>query len=266
LHSLLTANVNRDAERSFKQILDLLVTAGANLEAKDYNGDTPLLSSLTGRSYSREDLSVVEMLLSRGTDPFATDSKGNTLLHKTCQSSPDTLIARKLLELHVTPSRPRSNDGATAMHCAVDNIYCAGGMIRLLASFGADVDVPDANGDTPLMHACKANSGKYHEAIDALLELGANVNVQNSLGQICLHLFQLRTQPYDQNERQLRSIIDAGADLELYDREGRTVLLQSIEKGNEETVAGLLKLQIRHLLLEPFAKVPFTLHAMRAIP
>ena len=49
-------------------------------------------------------------------------------------------------------------------------------------------------------------------------------------------------QPYDQNERQLRSIIDAGADLELYDREGRTVLLQSIEKGNEETVAGLLKL------------------------
>lgn len=65
----------------------------------------------------------------------------------------------------------------TLLHCAVN--CCQSDVARLLLDFGAHVDLPDVDGDTPLYLA--ALRGDL-EIIRLLHERGANINHQTSAG------------------------------------------------------------------------------------
>ena len=186
-------------------------------------------------------LIAIEMLLEAGADVFATNHDGESLLFKTCRSSCATEVVRRLLELKVSPTQHRTSDCATPLHIAMTNSYRPAEISKLLVDHGADVDAVDAEGNTALIMVCKGSSGRYKESVDPLIDLGAQVNAQNDLGQTCLHVFDYRKDSYNKNEDQFKRIVEAGANLELRDREGKTVLLNAVEKSNEPFVRALLE-------------------------
>jgi ankyrin repeat protein len=123
----------------------------------------------------------------------------------------------------------------------VENIFCPVDHLHLLISHGADINFQDFNGDTLLHYACKGHSIKTEQILDAMLRLQVDVNLQNILGQTCLHLYRYSSSPSSQNREKAHSIIDAGANLELYDRNGMTVLLNGVAKQNWAMVDVLLQ-------------------------
>lgn len=122
----------------------------------------------------------------------------------------------------------------------LENIHSPVDHLNLLISHGVDINVQDFNGDTPLHYACRGRSIKKDQLLDAILRLQVNVNLQNTMGQTCLHLFQCSDFHSNHDREKAHSIIDAGANLELYDRNGMSVLLNSIANEYTATVDALL--------------------------
>lgn len=114
LHALAQTNFAASNESIAKAILDMLLSAGGDLEARDEDGATPILFT-TRPSYSAT-ISPLDVFLSAGADPCALDSSGESLLHRVCQSSSTTEVATKLLSHKANPMQARTSDGRTPLH------------------------------------------------------------------------------------------------------------------------------------------------------
>ncbi|KAL9109201.1 MAG: hypothetical protein Q9227_006126 [Pyrenula ochraceoflavens] len=239
LHSLAMTNIDLTVptkKQAAAQILSMLVSSGANLEARDAYGNTPILltTSHHGFGLNFDPQNCIELLLRAGADPCAANDNGETLLHKACEFSQTIGIARILLHHNANPVQARAIDGSTPLHCAVKNRRSAEEHLKLLAAHGADINTEDAAGNSPLHMACKGPTyERLESAINALLDLHAAVRAQNYLGETCLHLFRPTPHNHEKDQEIVNALIDAGADLELRDREGRTVLLYAVEKNTE---------------------------------
>ena len=112
------------------------------------------------------------------------------------------------------------------------NIHCPCDIIQLLIDHGADINARDFNGNTALHIACKDYHMKKESILNTLIHLGADVNLQNSLGQTCLHIFHCPNGFLGGSSplSLVQSIIVAGADLEIHDPDGMTVLLCAVAK------------------------------------
>jgi hypothetical protein len=95
--------------------MDMLLAAGADLEARDGFGNTPLLLTINKRMGSSSP-TALNLLLSAGADPCAMDSHGETLLHRACKTLSNTEVASQLLGYKANPGQARSSDGATPLH------------------------------------------------------------------------------------------------------------------------------------------------------
>jgi ankyrin repeat protein len=115
LHSIARIKEYSKAYNAAKSILDMLLAAGADLEAKDSEGNTPLLLTIDNSSNYSVSMSL-ELLLSAGADPGAIDSNGETILHRACKSMVQTKAASLLLDYKAAVGQPRSSDGATPLH------------------------------------------------------------------------------------------------------------------------------------------------------
>ncbi|KAK7702414.1 hypothetical protein SLS64_009706 [Diaporthe eres] len=151
---------------------------------------------------------TLRMLLSAGMDPHERDANGLTLL---------MLVAS-------------NNNGKQAI---------ASEMVSVLIEAGVDVDLHDNLGNTALMYAAKHNG-----PVGPLLKAGANPNVANTLGQTALMNCFSRNNVCVKET--LRPLTDAGADINMVDNEGRSVLIlsASVKPGfcnNIEAVKQILK-------------------------
>jgi hypothetical protein len=97
------------------------------------------------------------------------------------------------------------------MHAAADAGRCA--LLALLASKGADPDVADERGQTPLHRAVLAGR---EATVIVLLELGADPNAFDSAGATALHHAALRG-----DERCTARLLESGADAFARDLKGR---------------------------------------------
>lgn len=125
--------------------------------------------------------------------------------------------------------------GESAMHIVTqrrDELW-----IRFLADQGANPNVTDANGVTPLQIATSLG---YAEGVEALLKAGANVNVANSTGETPLISAVLR-----RDVELIRLLLANGASADRSDNSGRTArdyarldsnsrLLGEIEQADED--------------------------------
>lgn len=82
-----------------RDVLGFLLQRGANLEARDAAGDTPLLIAVR-----RNDRVQVRHLLDRGADPFVTDASGRSAL-AVAEGLAHEDVARLLRRQGVTPAR-----------------------------------------------------------------------------------------------------------------------------------------------------------------
>ena len=209
-------------------MVEYLLTAGAdvNKATKSKQRTALFLASWRGR---RE---VVELLLGAGADVDKTDYRGYTPLMGAITITGDCEVVKLLLGAGAEVDKTEE-DGCTPLLVA-----SMGGkrkVVQLLLGAGAEVDKTDNAGQTPLFHAGLYD---YPEVVQLLLDSGADLDraVHRHPGATRLHwaskvgLLGM-----------VRSLLDAGADVNSQDDTGETPLHWAARNGNDcSAVAELL--------------------------
>lgn len=202
------------------------------LASKD--GLTPLLISCAASH-----LSVAKVLLDAGADPNAADRRGYTPLHYAAANRGMVELLKPLLAKGALPNSQvlkdtgrisdtfrRSEIGLTpfALAAAAANVQA----MRILTASGADVDLPSGEGFTPLMLAAglgifeprpEAQYRSALEAVQAAVELGANVNAVARNGWTALH-----GAAYTGADAVIQYLVQHGARMNILDQYGQTPL------------------------------------------
>ncbi|UYV81443.1 hypothetical protein LAZ67_20001212 [Cordylochernes scorpioides] len=241
-----------------------LIQAGASLNSKDHNGDTPL-HFIIRNGY----LEISRELIKNGADIHAINLKNMSILITAVTSFKNLDFIRNLLELGVEVDF-KDSPGRTALHLTTMEWFNPkrGELMKLLIEFGADVNSRCMNGNTPLMNialngkifeaqiliksgASIIAEGNYklnalHHAIEGnhiemtkfLINSGANVNSKDSLGRTPLHLAAKKS-----NINMLKILVEAKADIYLKDNKGMIPLAYALQDNSsyawEDEVSGL---------------------------
>lgn len=131
------------AGRGDLDIIDLLLAAGADLEARDHEGRTPLFLALRGGHGE-----AARRLLDAGADAALVSDAGDTALLEAARSEDEALV-RRLLEggSPVNAVRPEGRR-VTALMRAADQGHSP--VVRLLLEHGADPAIANGEGETAL--------------------------------------------------------------------------------------------------------------------
>lgn len=150
---------------------------------------------------------------------------GSILIKAAASGNPD--VVREILSYH-PKIEERDKDGKTAIFEAGDyrssdidgaRVEC----VKLLAEAGADVNVRDNDGNTPLHETFLT------DVEEELLKLGANVNARNNNGETPIFT------TFDDDAIPL--FIAHGADLSIRNNKGQTVIEAAEEKGPQRQEA-----------------------------
>jgi ankyrin repeat protein len=136
-------------------------------------------------------LDSVRRLLKEGADPKARDEQGRTGLHIAMTQTGASYSGggRELAAIFMNRGvdvNDRDSSGAAPLHHAVrDEGYYTTMRISDLLTFGADLEARDSRQRTPLH--CAALKGKKADAVKLMIEKGAEVNVADEGGATPLH-------------------------------------------------------------------------------
>ncbi|MFC1834456.1 ankyrin repeat domain-containing protein [Thermodesulfobacteriota bacterium] len=163
--------------------VELLLSQGADINAKDKNGYTPLMQALnyapSMAASNKHRYKLADFLISKGADVDAKDKGGSTALHLACYTG-DKLAAEILLSKGADINA-KDKDGRNPLACSLvlatkhkslaDFLISRGAdlnaalmyhvgyrdldAVKYLVEKGADVNAKAPNGDTPLKSAEK---------------------------------------------------------------------------------------------------------------
>jgi cytohesin len=195
--------VHKAAAQGTREIVQVLLDAGANPDVQDKLGKTPLHEAARNESnkITSMDAKIVETLLNEGLDPNAkqtedeefADGEEETPLHKATQSSGDS--ARKVVEAllsHGADPNVENKHGKTPLHLASQSADAK--VVSALLNEDADPsctsleddsEFSDGGGENTPLHlaAEEGNDG----IVGALLEAGANLSAKNAKGKYPIH-------------------------------------------------------------------------------
>jgi ankyrin repeat protein len=203
---------------------------GANINARNGNGLTPLIAAAGGNGWRIETdhLQIVELLIKKGANVDARDPSGTTALHKAAWVKNGTNMVRYLLD-HGASVNAKDQSGRTPLLEAISG-YNYGGqtleLLELLLHRGANVNAKTVTGKTPLMEAAAEDHDivveKWYEglwkqlryrlfgkqwvswdrhgmrtpeAVELLLQNGADVNAKDQQGWTAMKRAQFRNGP-----------------------------------------------------------------------
>ena len=210
------------AERGNKEIIDLLLEAGANPSDRCKDKQTALHRAVWGCSKA-----VVQKLLEM-VDPDISDSVGQTALHIATRKGYSSIIS--LLLGKATPSIPDLK-GQTAMHLAAQHGQMEA--VGLLLANKVDINARDKHGHMPLhLAAAEGNEG----VVQLLLDNGADEKAQGWDQRTPLQLASEKGK-----EMVVQLLLGKGVDVETQDWHRQTPLHLASKEGRQEVVQLLLK-------------------------
>ena len=195
---------------SDQEVIQLLLTKGADANAKDTDGDTPLFYAA---GYSH-DISILKKLITFGADIHYKTNEGFSLLHCAAMNKHIEVLKYVLsLGFYVDLA---DNDGCTALCWAVSrnsNIQ----ILKSLISIGADI-YHKTNDGKSLLHLTEFN--EHLEIIEYVLSLGFDVNATDNNGWTVL----LSAAGSNRNVEVLKKFIALGANIYHKTNEGYSLL------------------------------------------
>ena len=201
------------SEKLFHDYLDI----GLDVNVKDVHGKTPLF-------YAK--LQETKLLLGAGADLNIKDNRGNTVLSYAVSGDRSGLQLLNTLidagaDIHTT-----NNEGMTLMHLAASHFKTEN--MRILAEHGLDINVKNAEGDTPLFLVARSIFGfgyksmtaqGFHCVLQDFLDMGADIHARGRLGATLLHEAALA-----ENPEYARFFLEQGLAASATDDKGRTAL------------------------------------------
>lgn len=145
---------------------------GIPVDARDEEGATFLARMVSSGPCCTDFESVLSVFVAAGADVNAADTAGKTPLHRASANDLPAVISA-LLDAGANPTA-RDSQGSTPLHAAVGNWRwraAADTSVRLLAAAGADLNARNNEGETPLDIARRRNTTA---TIQTLIELGAD--------------------------------------------------------------------------------------------
>lgn len=153
-----------------KDIVDLLLSQGEDVNQRARNGSTPLvLAAASGH------VDVVEFLIAKGADVSVTGPEGRTIVDVAKQGKHSDVV--NVLRKHGV----RETLYGAAISGAIDDVK------RLIAE-GADVNIRNRAGGTPLHLAAQRGRAPHREVAELLIRAGADVNARDNDGKTPLAL------------------------------------------------------------------------------
>ncbi len=209
------------------ELAQLLMDAGADLDARDWNGD-PLAHVLA----DEDSLASIQLLIDAGADLNSRDRNGDTLLG-TASVANNLELMRQLLELGADPNG-RGWQGWPVLA----RLLLSGGdgdieSAKLLIQAGADVNVRFADGDPVAEIAMRSNASD--ELLEFLLTVGVDIQALDHQ-QNPTWWSALRGESTDK----LRILLGAGADPNACNSRGDPALRRAIELANAAAISLLI--------------------------
>ncbi len=141
----------------------------------DPEGNTPLI--IAGKNGFA---SIVDYLLMKKASAMKQNNRGETILHRTVKAN-HLIVLETMIALGIdvySCIEVADNDGCTPIFYALQDMQTLRLIIKskALQGFGANVNVCDYGGHTPLYHAAYQNN---LPAAVHLLEAGAKVDLHN---------------------------------------------------------------------------------------
>ncbi|KAF7191699.1 putative ankyrin repeat protein [Pseudocercospora fuligena] len=208
LHRAVHLHLRRLEPGSDECVMDQLVKAGANINARNAAGDTALHLMCNSLGCRAEDL---EVLLRHGADINAQNTAGDTALHLVCDRWSDRIKIPEILLRHGADIDSRDQLGNTALHWACKN--CGVATAKMLVQAGSDVQAVNSNGETPLHLAClERYKGKdqFMQVMQTLLDASADPNARRADGATPLHI--LCNYRFDGSEK-IDCLLSGGAEV-----------------------------------------------------
>ncbi|MBN1507520.1 MAG: ankyrin repeat domain-containing protein [Sedimentisphaerales bacterium] len=176
-----TTALHRAASACDIRSIELLISHGADVNARDWHGHTPL-HHVAARQTTHSNLywtpsskDTVAALIGHGAQIDAKDRYGRTPLHYALRSGDEDVV--RLLVASGASVSAADNKGNTSLHLAARR--GSADIADLLIARGADVHARDRMGSTPL-HA--ATVGTRDDLIARLLARGADINATDKKG------------------------------------------------------------------------------------
>ena len=235
LHLLMTS------ESPTVDVLQLLIGAGANLLAVDFNGETPIevawrrgdeipeqvVDALSAATLSALDLTATpepEVVQAATATPAPTRTPVPT--------ATVTKTPTRTAQLDATATPRRQFEGSpTVLHNLLGNYSVSLDQLRLLVDAGAPLNTVDFIGRTPLEVA--AQGGHGNAVFRVLIDAGADVRASKSVLHNLLGNYSVSVEA-------LRLLVDAGAPLNTVDFIGRTPLEVAAQGGHSTAVFAVL--------------------------
>lgn len=183
----------------------------SDIHGKNSYGNTPLMLSLcnyTAASYDR----FCE-LIDLGSDVNTKNMYGSTPLHRACDRA-DTRFLKRLLECpDIDVNAEDSNHRSPLLECC---IHGRDEHLQLLLAAGADPNVEDRHGMTPLFKTTKVSTARL------LVTYGADINHQDKKLRSVLHY--LCEFSATAHKRLITYLVQAGIDVDLTNWYDQTAL------------------------------------------
>lgn len=218
----------------FEGAIKLILEKGLDVNARDTKGKTPLHCAAENGK-----LELMNLLITHGADIYVKDNEAKTVLHYAAKSG--NLSANEIAHLITKGLQIDENINIEMpLHDAVayvEDVGLVGGLIEK----GADIHARNENNETPLHLAAQA--GKT-ATIELLIAKGANVNAEDCDGQTPLHC---AVECWKAEAIEL--LIGLGADVNAKNKYNQTPLFLAVKWGDIEAI---------DLIIEKGAHVPAT--------
>ena len=202
------------SEAGHSKIVDTLIDAGADANAKDKDGETALMLAVRG-NHSK----IVGALIDAGADVNAKDKDGETSLMLAVRGRHSKIVGA-LIDAGADLTA-RNKDNKTALEIAIDGYRFK--IAEILAK--VEAKSKDGNPRNDLNKALLlASEAGHSKAVDALIDAGANVNVRYDTSKETSLMLAVR----GRHSKIVEALIDAGADLTARNKDGETALEYAI--------------------------------------